>query len=163
MRWLAGLIRLVEIDVVIIAKNVEEDPEHLLRRNHSPPSLVAASKWNHLSAVHSLTLPTLAFFEKQRVFPQKARVFSLRGTRKILGKERKNAQKSKENQKTKKKKQGKSKKARIGGSGLLRSLTIRKGFLRKFGGKFAEKKRFLRQERVRKLSGKYAEISPRHL
>ena len=58
--------------------------------------------------------PVLAFLEKARVFPKKARVFSLRGTPKLLGKERKNAQKSKENRKTKKAR--KSKKAKIGGS-----------------------------------------------
>ena len=61
--------------------------------------------------------PILAFLEKARVFPQKSKGFSLCGTPKILGKERKNAQKSKENRKTKKAR--KSKKARIGGSGLF--------------------------------------------
>ena len=62
-----------------------------------------------------LTLQSLLFWKKARVFPQKSKGFSLRGTPKILGKERKNAQKSKDNRKTKKAR--KSKKARIGGSG----------------------------------------------
>ena len=62
--------------------------------------------------------PILAFFGKARVFPQKRKGFSLRGTPKILGKERKNAQKGKENRKTKKAR--KSKKSREkGGSGLF--------------------------------------------
>ena len=61
--------------------------------------------------------PTLAFLEKARVFPQKSKGFSLRGTPEILGKGRKSARKSKENRKTKKAR--KSKKARIGGSGIL--------------------------------------------
>ena len=62
--------------------------------------------------------PILAFLEKARAFPPKRKGFSLRGTPKILGKERKNAQKKQgksENEKARK-----SKKARIGGSGLLR-------------------------------------------
>ena len=49
--------------------------------------------------IASLTLQSLLFLEKARVFPQKSKGFSLRGTPKILGKERKNAQKSKENRK----------------------------------------------------------------
>ena len=62
--------------------------------------------------------PTLAFKilekrKKAREAPKNARVFSLRGTPKILGKERTNAQKSKGKKKTKKAR--KSKKARIGG------------------------------------------------
>ena len=59
--------------------------------------------------------PTLAFLKKNKGNPEKSKGFSLRGTPKILGKGRKNAQKSKENQKTKKAR--KSKEARIGGSG----------------------------------------------
>ena len=47
--------------------------------------------------------PTLAFWGKKQGKPQKMPGFSLRGTPKILGKERKNAQKSKGNRKTKKK------------------------------------------------------------
>ena len=48
--------------------------------------------------------PTLAFLEKARVFSQKSKGFSLRGTPKILGKERKNApreQGKSENEKSK--------------------------------------------------------------
>ena len=61
--------------------------------------------------------PTLPFLKKARETPKKSKGSSLRGTPKILGKERKNAQKSKGNRKTKKAR--KSKKARIGGSGNL--------------------------------------------
>ena len=60
--------------------------------------------------------PILAFLEKARAFPQKSKGFSLRGTPKILGKERQNAQKSKENRKTKKAR--KSKKQGLEGQGL---------------------------------------------
>ena len=67
--------------------------------------------------------PTLAFLKKARENPEKSKRFSLCGTPKILGKERKNAQKSKGNRKTKKAR--KSKKARIGGSGNLEILEIR--------------------------------------
>ena len=65
----------------------------------------------------TLTLQPLLFLEKARETAQKSKGFSLRGTPKILGKERKNAQKSKGNRKTKKARN--SKKARIGGSGQL--------------------------------------------
>ena len=58
-----------------------------------------------LSACKNPDPPTLAFLEKARVFPQKSKGFSLRGTPKILGKGRKNARKSKENRKTKKSKE----------------------------------------------------------
>ena len=37
---------------------------------------------------HNPDPPILAFLEKARVFPQKSKGFSLRGTPKILGKER---------------------------------------------------------------------------
>ena len=57
--------------------------------------------------------PILAFLEKARVGPQKARVFLFAEPLKSLEKERKNTQKSKGNRKTKKAR--KSKKARIGG------------------------------------------------
>ena len=54
----------------------------------------------------SLTLQTLLFWKKQGFFPQKkSKGFSLRGTPRILGKERENARKSKENRKTKKSKE----------------------------------------------------------
>ena len=49
--------------------------------------------------------PNLAFLEKARVFPQKSKGSSLRGTPEILGKGRKNARKSKENRKNKKSKE----------------------------------------------------------
>ena len=53
--------------------------------------------------------------KKARAFPEKSKGFSLRGTPKILGKERKNAPKSKEKQ-GKRRKQGKRTKTRIAGS-----------------------------------------------
>ena len=68
--------------------------------------------------VIELDPPTLAFFffEKNKGNPEKNKGFSLRGTPKILGKERKNAPpKSEENRKTQKAR--KSKNARFGGSG----------------------------------------------
>ena len=78
-------------------------------------------KTNCLKALLSPDPPILAFLEKARVFFPKSKGFYLRGTPKILWKERKNAQKSKENRKTKKAR--KSKKARIGGSGRRISLS----------------------------------------
>ena len=68
--------------------------------------------------------PTLAFLEKARVFPQKSKGVSLRGTPKILGKERKNARKSKGNRKTKKARKSKKKQG-LEGQGF-HSQTIRK-------------------------------------
>ena len=72
--------------------------------------------------------PILAFLEKARVFPQKSKGFSLRGTPKILGTERKNAQKSKENRENEKSKEiEKSKDWRVrakGGPGLTPSLLL---------------------------------------
>ena len=73
----------------------------------------------------ALTLQSLLFCKKQGFFPRKARGFSLRGTPKILGKGRKNAQKSKENRKTKTAR--KSKKARIGGSGWCKNYFLPRG------------------------------------
>ena len=52
----------------------------------------------------SLTLQSLLFRKKQGVFLQKSKGFSLRGTPKILGKERKNAQKGEEKQGNREKK-----------------------------------------------------------
>ena len=66
-----------------------------------------------------LTRPLKNYFYRHfGVSKKKSKGFSLRGTPKILGKGRKNAQKKQRNRKTKKAR--KSKKARIGGSGYLR-------------------------------------------
>ena len=76
---------------------------------------------NIVLAQLTLTLQPLLFWRKSKGNPQKSKGFSHRGTPKILGKERKNAEKSKGNQKTKKAR--KSKKARIGGSGNFVTFT----------------------------------------